>query len=200
MTNEPRPNRNAVRAEILGTLDLGEAAAENQARIHRLWAKPSDLETAAHYAEVARRTRRLRTYAERILDFLDEDDDSYSTSYDAQYAWHTVRLYSGEHPFGDPGPHDLVDVGHPSQCGTLPPGAVCWFNNEPHRDWWPAAHGSYRLRTIEFLVGGGPDGDDPDVAQGMDIQVLDEATGAWSDWDGDTGATFERRNASAKGA
>ncbi len=132
-----------------------------------------------------------------------EDDDSYSSSTGAAFAWHTLRLFQGDHPF-DPGLHNLYEVGHSAQCETLPPGASCWFAHDPHRHWWPAGdqYGTYRVRTTWWLIGTGRDGDDPEPVEGFDTQVLDETTGTWSDWTGTTAgeAAANRAAGEAMGA
>lgn len=186
MSDEPRHDDHAVKAEILNDLDLAAAASNNRARMHRLWARNDDLWRAAHWTEVARRTRQIHdAVAEGLLDRLaaEEDDDSYRNQYEFQAAWHTLRLYRGPDIF-EPGEHDLIEVGHAAQCRTLPPGAVCWFAHDPCRDWWPVGYGTYRIRATQFINGGTEDG--PNIQEGMDIQVLDETAGTWSDWHGPT--------------
>jgi hypothetical protein len=110
-----------------------------------------------------------------------EDDGSYSdSSGESATSWHTIRLYHGEHLI-DPGLHNLVDVTHADSCRTLPIGARCWYDVDPIRHWWPTIFGTYRIRLTSHINGGSEDG--PNIELGMDIQALDDATGAWSDWD-----------------
>lgn len=209
MNDQPAYNPHAVRADILRSLDLTAHAAEGYANYHSNHdVDPGSPALAAHHAQVGRVMRRLHALAGRgLLDHLgavaDDEDDAYQSDYDARYAWHTIRLYRGPNLF-DPGESDICDQFHPAQCATLPPGAVCWFNHDPCRSWWPAwdQHGTYRIRPGFQLVGGGPDGDDPDVQEYFDIQVQDETTGAWRDWHGRTvgEAELEAARPAAAGA
>jgi hypothetical protein len=116
---------------------------------------------------------------------VEAESDSYAgRDGGARLSWHTIRLYRGEHPF-EPGLHDLAQVVHASECAALPPGARCWFDVDPCRGSWPAIHdGTYRIRRICYISGGGEDG--PDYTDAVEIQHLDDATGQWSDWHGET--------------
>lgn len=132
--------------------------------------------------------RAIRALADANLVTAEQDDGSYAhPNGESETPWHTIRLHRGEHII-DPGLHELVDVTHAASCATLPVGAICWIEREPHRDWWPAAHGTYRIRLTTFISGGTEDG--PDFAEGMDVQALDKATGRWSDY-ADDGAEHD---------
>lgn len=209
MTDEPRINFNAVRADILRGLDLTAAAAEGYANYHRNHGDlPDSPVYAAHHDLLGKVMRRLQIVAGRgLLDHLaaaeTDGDDSFETPYEARYVWHTIRLFRGPHLF-DPVDGDFFEAFHPVQCSTLPPGADCWFTVDRRRHWWPTAdqHGTYRIRPGYQLVGGGPDGDDPDTIQYWDIQALDETTGEWRDWRGRTAgqADAEAKEAAAAAA
>jgi len=85
-------------------------------------------------------------------------------------AWHELRLFSGPDPRGE-GDLEQHELTHPTQCQTLPPGAVCWAERQPFRWWWPTAHGTYRIRPEDLLPLGG---DGPDYQMTLHVQVRRE--------------------------
>lgn len=130
-------------------------------------------------------------------DLLTEDRDA---------PWHTIRRYIGSSPFQD-GEVRLWDVEHPEDCRALPRWTHCWFAQDPMRQWWPDALGTWRIRPAQVVNGGDEDG--PNIEDTMDIQVFDDGRQDWADWTGycdlphaDTGAEdrCDRRHAGRDGA
>jgi hypothetical protein len=98
------------------------------------------------------------------------------------FAWHELRLFCGP-ALLDESDVDQYEIGHATECATLPPGAACWAVRDPFRWWWPTARGTYRIRPEDVLTGGDEAGPDWDVT--LRVQVRGEA-GGWADYDGDT--------------
>jgi|GEM_PF-5776744 len=99
---------------------------------------------------------------------------------ESEFAWHTVRIFTGRHPFDDVECRQF-EVTHPEQCVELPPGAQCWFDLDRRSDWWPGELGIWRFRPVEEVIGGDEDG--PEVAEFFQIQAFDPEAGTWQDWE-----------------
>jgi hypothetical protein len=127
----------------------------------------------------------LDTLKARSEDAQDERDAD-----DGECAWHELHHGLMPDPFGNE-PWSLgYQLFHSEQCLTLPPGAVCWANHEPHRHWWPAEEGVYRIRPVEIDNGGTEDGpNEPTLT--VEIQVR---TGeGWADYNGPTVGDLDAR-------
>ncbi|WP_370371518.1 hypothetical protein [Catenulispora sp. GP43] len=101
---------------------------------------------------------------------------------ESEFAWHTVRIFTGRHPLDDV---ECVqyEVTHSEQCHALPPGAQCWFNLGSRSDWWPGELGIWRIRPVEQVIGGDEDG--PELAEFFQIQAFNPDAGTWRDWEQD---------------
>lgn len=102
----------------------------------------------------------------------------------AELSWHTIRRYIGPDLFTNEN-IELYEPTHADECHNLPPGAVCWFNREPHHSWWPAGLGTWRIRPVQQQIA------EDDYGTWMEIQALDEQTQTWRDWNGPTVGELE---------
>ena len=121
----------------------------------------------------AAQTRLSDMLSERIITIR------WQTYGQTEMSWHTIRRFIGPDLFTNE-QVEQYEPTHADECHNLPPGAACWFDRDPHHDWWPAGLGTWRIRLVERQVA------EDDFGTWMEIQAQDEETQAWRDWNGPT--------------